>query len=406
MSIISSRLPQRILGFLITALLISFGSLQALASPATGQPPLTFKVYQPQIVKSAVDLRWVSGYYVGYQRDLYPVDEVDFSAITHLIVGRIRPASDGSVITDFDIDPVSGPAMARALSTRAHQNNRKAILMLGGAGEHDGFVAASQPARRPAFVQNLLATMDDLGYDGIDVDWEPILASDRPLLLALLQDLRAARPGMLLTIPVGWVNANFPGDVDAYYAQLAGLVNQINIMSYDMAGNWDGWESWHSAALSGHSPNRPSSIETSVNSYLAVGVPAGKLGIGIGFYGSCWRGVTGPGQPIDGGVSMGESDNAMSYANIMQQYYQPAARTFDSAAQVPYLSSAAGLGPQDCNFISYEDAESIAAKGAYVRSKGLGGTIIWTIGEGHIATAPAGSRDPLLVAVRQAFLQP
>jgi chitinase len=96
----------------------------------------------------------------------------------------------------------------------------------------------------------------------------------------------------------------------------------------------------------------------------------------------------------------------MSYANIMQQYYQPAARTFDSIAKVPYLSSAAGLGPQDCNFISYEDAESIAAKGAYVRSKALGGTIIWTIGEGHIATAPAGSRDPLLVAVRQAFLQP
>ena len=33
-----------------------------------------------------------------------------------------------------------------------------------------------------------------------------------------------------------------------------------------------------------------------------------------------------------------------SYANIMQQYYQAAAHTFDSIAKVPYLSSAAGLG--------------------------------------------------------------
>ncbi|MBA3471296.1 MAG: glycoside hydrolase family 18 protein [Herpetosiphonaceae bacterium] len=387
-------------------LLIGFGALQAQARPALSLLLPTFKVYQPLLLNPGGAPRWVSGYYVGYQRDLYPVAAVDFSAITHLIVGRIRPASDGSVITDFDIDPVNGPAMARALADRAHQNNRKAILMLGGAGEHAGFVAAAQPARRAAFVQNLLATLDDLGYDGIDVDWEPILDSDRPLLLALLQDLRAARPGILLTIPVGWVNANFPGAVDAYYAQLAGLVNQINIMSYDMAGNWDGWESWHFAALGGHSPSRPSSIETSVGSYLSAGVPAVKLGIGIGFYGSCWRGVTQPRQPLNGQVSQGESDNAMSYANIMQHYYQPAVRSFDALAKVPYLSSAAGLGPQSCTFISYEDAESIAAKGTYVRSQGLGGTIIWTIGQGHIATAPVGSRDPLLLAVRQAFLDP
>jgi GH18 family chitinase len=279
--------------------------------------------------------------------------------------------------------------------------------MRGGAGEHDAFVAAASDLNRARFVQNLLRTMDDLGYDGIDVDWEPILPGDRQPLLALLRELRAARPGIILTIPVGWVNANFPGEVDGFYAELAGLVDQMNVMSYDMAGNYGGWESWHSSALYGHAPSRPSSIESTVDRYLAVGVPPGRLGIGVGFYGSCWRGVTEPRVPLDGrDVSQGNSDNAMSYANIMRDYRPAATRHFDAAAQVPYLSSAAGAGPQRCNFISYEDAESIAAKGAFVRDRGLGGAIVWTINQGHLPDAPAGGRDPLMRAMQAAFLAP
>lgn len=352
--------------------------------------------------------RWVSGYYVGYQRDLYPPDQVDMSLMTHIIVGRIRPAPNGDVIANFDIDDVNGPAMARTLSTRAHAAGRKAILMLGGAGEHAGFVGAASPANRARFVANLVRVMDELGYDGLDVDWEPIQAADREPLLALLRDLRTARPGILLTIPVGWVNVNFRTEVDAWYVQLAALVDQMNLMTYDMAGNWGGWQSWHHAALYDEAGNRPSSVSSSIQAYLDVGVPAPKLGIGIGFYGSCWRGVAEPRLALDGrpGVSQGNSDNSMSYTNIVTQYMAPGARKWDAAARVPYLSFAAPAGPQSCTFVSYEDEESIAAKGAYVREKGLGGTILWTIGQGRLPGAPAGSRDPLLKAVHQAFLQP
>ena len=38
-----------------------------------------------------------------------------------------------------------------------------------------------------------------------------------------------------------------------------------------------------------------------------------------------------------------------------------------------------------------------------VRAQGLGGTIIWTISQGHLADRPVGQRDPLLDAVRAAF---
>jgi chitinase len=276
--------------------------------------------------------------------------------------------------------------------------------MLGGAGEHAGFVGAASSANRATFVANLLSTMDNLGYDGIDVDWEPINAEDRAPLLALLQALRAARPNMILTIPVGWVNTNFPGTVDSWYATVAGVVDQMNLMTYDMAGPYGGWVTWHSSALFDHQPNHPSSIASSIQVYRNNGIPASKLGIGIGFYGTCWRGATGPRQTVGSGVTLVASDNAMSYSNIMASYYEAGARRWDDLAKVPYLSFTTPKGPQQCNFVSYDDEESIAGKGAYVKANGLGGAIIWTIGQGHMPNAPLGSRDPVLKAAYNAIV--
>jgi chitinase len=116
-------------------------------------------------------------------------------------------------------------------------------------------------------------------------------------------------------------------------------------------------------------------------------VPAAKLGIGIPFYGTCWRGVTGPNQTPG---TIAADDNVMSYANIMSQYHDASARRWDDAAKATYLSFGTGTGPQACTFVTYEDEQSIAAKGAYVRSAGSGGAIVWTINQGHLA--PVGTR--------------
>jgi chitinase len=348
--------------------------------------------------------RWVSGYYVGYQRSLYPVAEVDFSLMTHIIVGRILPTSTGGVLTHFDIDDVNGPAMARTLSTRAHQAGKKAILMLGGAGTHAQFVSAASATYREVFVANLLATMDALGYDGIDVDWEPIAEADKAPLLWVLQQLRARRPGMLITIPVGMVNNNFPATYDAWYAQAAAVVDQMNLMSYGMGGAWQGWEVWHHSPLHDAASARPASVASTVDRYLAVGVPAAKLGIGLGFYGTCWKGATQPRVAQTTTTARVGNDNNMSYAHIMSSYYDGTARRWDAAAGVPYLTFSSPKGPNGCNLVSYEDEQSIAAKGDFARARGLGGAIVWTIAEGHLPSAPVGSRDPLLAAAARSFL--
>ncbi|MCE9579934.1 MAG: glycoside hydrolase family 18 protein [Deltaproteobacteria bacterium] len=346
---------------------------------------------------------WVSGYYVGYQRDLYPPAAVDFASLTHLIVGRVTPTATGGLTTTFDIDATQGPAMAIDLADRAHAAHVKAVLMVGGAGEHDGWVGAASAAHRAAFVQALLDAMDAYHYDGVDLDWEPIEAADEAPLTALVHDLRAARPGMIITMPLGWVNANFP-DVSAVYAQLAPDLDQLNLMSYSMADGWEGWSTWHSSALAGQGGTTPSSVSSSLEAYVAGGVPAAKLGAGIGFYGSCWTGgATGPGQSPNGSGVVA-SDNEMSFAAIMNTYYQQAAYHYDTAADAPYLAWAGGHGPRGCTFLSYEDERSIAAKGAFVRAHGYGGAMIWTINQGYRAGAPAGQRNTVLSATAAAVL--
>ena len=93
----------------------------------------------------------------------------------------------------------------------------------------------------------------------------------------------------------------------------------------------------------------------------------------------------------------------MSTTTIMSDYFQTAASHYDATAQVPYLSYTTPHGSKGCTYISYENAQSIQAKGAFAQSRGLGGAIVWTINQGHDRSAPAGERDALLRGARAAF---
>jgi chitinase len=382
----------------VTAVSAGTSTIQATSEGQVGAATLTVSAPVGTPPPAPASGRWVTGYWVGYQRDLYPETAVDFSLMTHLIVGSLGVTKTGGVTRDFFLDPTTGPAVAKTLATRAHQAGRKALLMIGGAGQHDNIAGAASPATVNTFVANLVQAMTDLGYDGIDVDWEPITDADKPNVVVFLQKLRAAKPGIILTVPIGWSSV-FDG-TGAWFATLAPLTDQLNIMSYEMADAWPGWVSWHESALYGQGGDHPSSVSTVVARYVSYGIPAAKLGVGLGFYGSCWRGPTAPLQAVGSGVVA--SDNTMSYANIRASYAPKGTYTWDATAKQGYLSFASATGPAGCTLISYEDEQSIAAKGAYVQSQGLGGAMIWTVNQGHLPAAVNGTQDPLLQATYQA----
>ena len=76
----------------------------AATTPPVVTPPPTPTPTPPPVGTSG---RWVSGYYAGYQRGLYPETAIDFSLLTHIIVVGIEPTGNGGVSSDFFVDPTN-----------------------------------------------------------------------------------------------------------------------------------------------------------------------------------------------------------------------------------------------------------------------------------------------------------
>src|SRR6266849_4083118 len=341
--------------------------------------------------------RWSMGYYAGYLHAAYPVDAIDWSGLTHLAVAFYLPQTDGSLDESISVVPTASPQLAHALVRSAHAHGVQAIASIGGSGSGPAMKTATAAGVQAAFVAAIVKLLTDYGFDGIDIDWEPLELADRPTALTVANQVRAARPDAILTLAVASENGNHPEDLSGY-AALAGSYDQVNIMTYGMAGAYSGWNSWHSSALYYQDRATPSSVDVSVRLYLAAGVPAKKLGVGISFYGLCYtKPVTGPDQPL--GASAVTS-NGMGFASILAGYFVSSARQWDAFARVPYLSFADPAGAAGCTFISYEDEQSIQEKAAYLEENGLGGVIEWNINEGYVAPA-----NPLLEAVRKSVLQ-
>jgi GH18 family chitinase len=393
----------------------------------------------------------VTGYYAGWYWDQgYEPDEVDMTAMTHFVFGRVAPGGGslggepGDIVLgagtahELDASPYPGMTVEDAAISFAHAAGTKALLMLGGDGfDGRGFIASADDAVRATFVENLVDYLVAHDYDGVDVDWENCIGGEAwecgiditteesvRRLTALLADIRAematraryaAEPG-LITFPGYIVKTNEldeDGHVEQWRVDIAMLVDQYNLMSYGIGTTWNGagWQSWFSGALDGEGDGRPASIDSSIDAYVASGVPRDRIGMGIGFYGIYYGPtITGPRQDTEEAENdiYEVDDNALGYANLLAMgYLDHGTRHFDTEASSTYrVYGDGGYVPASdparfpAGMLSYEDEESIAAKGAYARAGGAAGTIIWTLNYGAL---PDGS-NPLLAAVGEAFL--
>lgn len=343
-----------------------------------------------------------------------PASSIDFTAVTHVIHFSLIANSDGTV--DSSANGIS-TANSTDILSHAHAAGKKVLICVGGAGSQAGFRGATSSANLSKFITNIVNFVSTRGYDGVDIDWEPVLSTDSTAFNGLINGLRSAlngfSPHKLLTVAAGAYADYLDPSPTAYYPMYASLqsqFDQINVMTYDLSGPYSGWVTWFNAPIYDGGFRFPSgglvpSSDGAIKSFISKGVAPGKLGIGIAFYAWVWTGgagtsTSGVTQPRQSWTSA-PSTTQIKYNDFMSTYYQSNLYHWDTNAQAAWIGITNASSASDM-FISYDDQRTCQSKVSYARNLGLGGVMIWEIAQDHIAGQP----DPLLQAVKQALASP
>lgn len=253
----------------------------------------------------------------------------------------------------------------------------KVSLSIGGYSWSSNFSAiASNVETRATFTKTALSHLENLGLDGIDIDWEfPKDATDAENYVLMLRELRIALdeyqlkydptddPFLLsVAMPCGPENYNI-----LKLSEMSEYVDIFYLMAYDFAGDWDK-KTGHQSNLFGGSLN----VNQAVTDFEKAGVPSKKLVMGLPMYGrgfsntiaktgSSYRGVP------DGSWDKGSFDYKDLPRNGATEYLDEeigASWSYDENTR---------------EFITYDSPAVIQLKCDYIKERQLGGAMFWEL---------------------------
>jgi chitinase len=278
-------------------------------------------------------------------------------------------------------------AYLSSLRVLKSRNPRLKVLVSVGGWGADGFSdAAATEDSRAAFARSAADLIERYALDGVDLDWEyPGLpgpgihhrdqdARNFTLLLRALRErfdaLGATRGGHCL-LTVALADGEFVAHIEL--DRIGAYLDWINLMTYDFHNSLTK-TTGHHAALSPSTSSAPGerSVESAVAQYLAAGVPARKVVVGVPFYGRAFADV----QSRNNGLDQPYGRYAGDYAwpQLVGEFIDRNGfvRHWDDTARVPYLWNA-----KTRTFISYDDPQSLKLKAEFVKAHGLGGMMYW-----------------------------
>lgn len=265
----------------------------------------------------------------------------------------------------------------------------KLLYSVGGWVHSTHFSAiAKDPIKRQYAIEQCLELVRSTGFDGIDIDWEhPIVGGDEgcgkdPLDgVNYTQWLKEFREAMLpheeLSIAIAateWVYKKLP------LAEMSKYLTTINTMSYDYNVAASKRALHHTPLYQSPYDPEPNSGDGTIRGYLAEGVPAEKLVLGVAFYGHAWRGVAagemhGLGEATVSGFEPSYDEiKALIGKNGFERHW-------DDISKAPYLYSPSADGG---TFIGYDDPESIALKTHYALDNHLCGVMAWEVTQNKV----------------------
>jgi chitinase len=335
----------------------------------------------------------LTGYYPDYQYAKEHPSELPFEVLDCIEHFSLTPKNDGGL---QGIAPARMSEMA-ALAPCAQ-------IVIGGPGRSAGFRSGPMAT----LVQNIVSVVETHGYDGVDIDWEPLDNRDdegtagmgagrwQPFIRALSQALPS---DVRLSIAVGYPHRSSKDTLlEQMVGDVAPLVDEVILMAYGMSGPWPGWVTWPGSALSnkrsgvaitfpGSAKPLPS-VEEIVARYASAGVPRGKMTLGLAAFGHQWHGASQPLQPVAGVTRGGE----FQYKRIVSYFSSYPARCWalikplakhglcrDRYALVPYLWHDDPARTPAKLYFPFEDQASWRAKRGWAEQRGLGGLAVWEV---------------------------
>ncbi len=379
---------------------------------------LLIKVFFISAICPAGELPWITMYLPSYYQDengslIVQLNDDDFRKITHFSHHGPYVNKDGS----FNYAPTRYSEIKGEKAVEiAHRHHIPILLCIVSWKEY--LITIKNEISRRNLVKNTINLMDRLGYDGIDVDLEPVIHPGIPeiadknpdyvlFIKELYDSLQVRKSALLERTPLLTTAVN--GAAGSALAQIHELYDQINLMTYDMSQPWPGWPVWHDAAINNagfpfpdvgdlHSP----SVIEDVEKCLQPGIPSEKIGIGVSADAFQWKGGTGTStggatEPLQQWITA-PSWNRFAYKEMMSNNYKQEYYRWDDTAKMSYLSIDRDGSAED-EFWSYNDERSCFEKMNFVLKNNFGGVIIWEIGSGFLAHLSAAQHLPQLDAL-------
>ncbi|MEV5969287.1 glycoside hydrolase family 18 protein [Streptomyces sp. NPDC051921] len=338
----------------------------------------------------------------------------------------VRPLdAAGSVdgVADAPDQPLAGN-FNQLRELKAKHPGLKVMISLGGWSWSTHF---SDAARTPASRKALVASCIDLYikgnlpadgarggagaaaglFDGIDIDWEwPGSAGDTDTVFrpedkqnftALVREFRTQLDAYARSqkkrghYELSAFVPTAPAKIDAGFEvrKIMRDLDFVNLQGYDFHGSWESTTAQQSALFA---PQGDFSVDQTVNDWLRRGAPARKLVVGMPFYGQGWTGVTGGGDGL-GQAATGAAPGTWAAGSEDYKALKKLAQAGGYTVHRDRRNGHAWLF-DGTTLWTYDDPKVLRAKSAYVRAKGLGGAMFWSLDgdtpDGELITAVDG----------------
>ncbi|KAG9290217.1 hypothetical protein G9A89_022193 [Geosiphon pyriformis] len=257
----------------------------------------------------------------------------------------------------------------------------KVSLSIGGWTWSTNFAGVvANPDARKKFVATSMELLNDLGLDGLDIDWEyPKDSQEAKNFVTLLKELRHAldlyaesknetnRYLLSAAVPCG----------EAKYKvmrleEMNKYLDIFYLMAYDFEGAWSSRANHQSNLYNGEV-----STDKAVRYYLKQGILSHKIILGIPMYGRAFKNTKGLGHSFNG---VGEGTWEQGIHDYKRLPRPGAVEYFDEKAIASY-----SYDPDARELITYDTPQVVQYKCRYIYEKELGGSMFWEL-SGDYAT--------------------